>query len=131
MAGWEGQQTRDAGQAIVEAELARAGFLVGRLDPDLGEDLWAEVDGRRASASGELPLRALFQVKATAEAIDECILDVEVDHLKRWAAQPLPVFVVGVSTATQRLSGTATGHPPECTDRTSDNPACTQRSQES
>ncbi len=76
--------------------------MVGGLAPDPGEDLWAEVDGRRAAATGDFPLRALFQVKATAGA-DEFVLDVEIDHLKRWAAQPLPVFVVGVRVPTNQL----------------------------
>jgi len=103
MSGWVNQETGDKGQAIVAAELTRAGFLVGDLAPDPGEDLWAEVDGRQAAAIGDFPLRALFQVKATAGAVDEFVLDVEIDHLKRWAAQPLPVFVVGVSVPTNQL----------------------------
>ena len=103
MSGWMNQETGDKGQAIVAAELTRAGFLVGDLAPDPGEDLWAEVDGRRAAATGDFPLRALFQVKAKAGAVEEFVLDVEIDHLKRWAAQPLPVFVVGVSVPTNHL----------------------------
>lgn len=103
MSGWQSQQTGDAGEAIVAAELTRGGFLVGSISPDPGEDLWAEVDGRRAIATGDFPLRALFQVKGRTGAADEFVMDVEIDHLKRWAAQPLPVFVVGVSTPTGQL----------------------------
>jgi hypothetical protein len=98
MCAWENQQTGDAGQALVTSALTRAKFLVGSLTPDPGEDLWVEVDGRKNIAEGAFPLRALLQVKATAEAIGECLLDLDVDDLRRWAAQPLPVFVVGVST---------------------------------
>ena len=101
MCGWENQQTGDDGQALVTSALTRAKFLVGSLTPDPGEDLWVEVDGRRNIAEGAFPLRALLQVKATAEAIGECVLDLDVDDLRRWAAQPLPVFVVGVSTANE------------------------------
>jgi hypothetical protein len=98
MPGWENQQTGDCGQALVSSALTRAKFLVGTLTPDPGEDLWVEVDGRKNIGEGAFPLRALLQVKATAEAIGECVLDLDVDDLRRWAAQPLPVFVVGVST---------------------------------
>lgn len=98
MCGWENQQTGDDGQALVTSALTRAAFLVGSLTPDPGEDLWVEVDGRKNIAAGAFPLRALLQVKATADAIGECVLDLDVDDLRRWAAQPLPVFVVGVST---------------------------------
>jgi hypothetical protein len=98
MAGWRNQKIGDVGQSLVMAELTRAGFLVGSLSPDPGEDLWAEVDGRQAIAEGRFPLRALFQVKATEDIADVCVLDLDVDDLKRWAAQALPVFVIGVST---------------------------------
>jgi hypothetical protein len=101
MSGWENQQTGDDGQTLVTSALTRAKFLVGSLTPDPGEDLWVEVDGRKNIAEGAFPLRALLQVKATAEAIGECILDLDVDDLRRWAAQPLPVFVVGVSTTNE------------------------------
>jgi len=101
MSGWKNQQTGDDGQALVTSALTRAKFLVGSVTPDPGEDLWVEVDGRRNIAEGAFPLRALLQVKATAEAIGECVLDLDVDDLRRWAAQPLPVFVVGVSTANE------------------------------
>jgi hypothetical protein len=103
MTGWQSQSTGDIGQALVEAELTRAGFLVGRLDPDPGEDLWAELDGRQAAATGSFPQRALFQVKATSKPIDELVLDLKVDHLKRWAAQPVPVYIVGVETQAPRF----------------------------
>jgi hypothetical protein len=103
VSGWQSQQTGDTGQAIVAAELSRGGFLVGGISPDAGEDLWAEVDGRRAVATGDFPLRALFQVKATTDTVDEFVLDVEIYHLKRWAAQPLPVFVVGVSSPAGKI----------------------------
>ena len=103
MSGWQSQQTGDLGPAIVQAVLARGGFLAGTLTPDPGEDLWAEVDGRRAIAQGEFPLRALFQVRATGDDTSECVLDIELDQIKRWAAQPLPVFLIGVSTPKERL----------------------------
>lgn len=103
VSGWQSQQTGDTAQAIVANELSRGGFLVGEFSPDAGEDLWAEVDGRQAIATGDFPLRGLFQVKGTASADEEFIVQIELDSLKRWASQPLPVFVVGVSTSTGRL----------------------------
>jgi hypothetical protein len=103
MSGWQSQQTGDLGEGVVVAALQRAGFLVGRLTPDPGEDLWAELDGRRSIAEGHFPLRALIQVRATADDTAELVLDVDIDQIKRWAAQPLPVFLVGVSTPTEKL----------------------------
>lgn len=103
MAGWQNQWTGDRGQALVSTELTSAGFLVGSFTPDAGEDLWAEVEGRRATAQGEVPLRALVQVKATENEKTESVLDVEVDQIRRWAAQPLPMFLIGVNVATKRF----------------------------
>lgn len=48
-------------------------------------------------------MRALFQVRATEHDKSECVLDIKVDQIKRWAAQPLPVFLVGVGTTTGKL----------------------------
>jgi len=62
------QQTGDEGEKAVEYALTKAGFVTGRFDPDLGEDLWAEARGRRASAQGSFPYRALVQAKGSRQA---------------------------------------------------------------
>ena len=100
MPGWENQQTGDAGQSLIEAELVMHGFLVGPLQPDPGEDFWVECQGRRAIAEGSFPLRALLQVKSSATVQSATFTDdLPLTHIKRWAAQPLPVFLIGVTTA--------------------------------
>jgi len=102
--GWERQQTGDAGEKVVESTLTRSGYATGVLDPDLGEDLWIEADGRRASAEGSFPYRALVQVKSSRQADGDTFLhDLELEHIRRWAAQPLPVFVIGVDLAGERF----------------------------
>lgn len=99
MTGWENQQTGDAGQSIVQAELATHGFLIGPLQPDPGEDFWVEHQGRRAISEGSFPLRALLQVKGTAKGEGAVFVDdLPIKQIVRWAAQPLPVFLVGVTT---------------------------------
>ena len=78
--------------------------MTGRLSPDLGEDLWFELDGRRASAEGSFPYRALVQAKSSREVKgDTFTYDLDIKHVRRWAAQPLPVFVAGVDLAGERF----------------------------
>jgi hypothetical protein len=97
--GPENQETGDAGQALVQAELAPRGFLIGPLAPDPGEDFWVELKGRRAIAEGTFPLRALLQVKGSRALEGETFVDdVPVRQIIRWASQPLPVVMVGVMT---------------------------------
>lgn len=93
------QQTGDVGQSLVQAELATRGFLIGPLQPDPGEDFWVEQDGRRSITEGSFPLRALLQVKA-ASRVDDAFFtdDLLLKQIVRWASQPLPVFLVGVTT---------------------------------
>lgn len=62
-----------------------------------------EIDGRRAIAEGDFPLRALLQVKGTEQDGPSFVVDISVGKIKRWSAQPLPVFIVGVSTMTERF----------------------------
>jgi hypothetical protein len=100
VAGPDNQQTGDEGEDALKYALAKAGFTSGRFDPDLGEDLWAEADGRRASAEGSFPYRALFQAKGSRNVPGDTFpYDIQTKHVRRWAAQPLPVFVVGVDLA--------------------------------
>lgn len=97
--GWQNQQTGDAGQSLVQAVLATRGFLIGPLQPDPGEDFWVEESGRRAITEGSFPLRALLQVKATPQPDEVSFIDdIPLKQIVRWAAQPLPVFLVGVRT---------------------------------
>jgi hypothetical protein len=98
--GWQNQQTGDAGQSLVQAELTTHGFLIGPLQPDPGEDFWVEESGRRAVSEGRFPLRALLQVKGTPRP-DEAVFvdDIPRKQIVRWASQPLPVFLVGVRTS--------------------------------
>lgn len=65
VSGHDRQQTGDMAETTVEQALRAAGFMTGRLSPDPGEDLWAEVDGRRAAAEGPFPYRGLVQVKGS------------------------------------------------------------------
>lgn len=104
MAGPDSQQIGDQAAAAIEHVLAKAGFVTGRLDPDLGEDLWVEIDGRRASADGAFPYRALLQVKGAGEISSGTFTyDLSVKHIRRWTAQILPLFVVGVDLAGDRF----------------------------
>jgi hypothetical protein len=99
MPGWENQGIGDAGQSLVQAELATRGFLIGPLLPDPGEDFWIEQEGRRAIAEGSFPSRALLQVKATSSVDGATFVDdIPLKQIVRWASQPLPVFIVGVTT---------------------------------
>jgi len=70
----------------------------GGFDPDLGEDLWIEAQGFEAAAQGSFPLRALVQVKSSEKSEAATFpYDLETKHIRRWAAQPQPVFVIGVA----------------------------------
>lgn len=97
MSGPKSQQTGHAGAKFVEAVLTAGGFVCGGFDPDLGEDLWIEAQGYEAAAQGSFPLRALVQIKSS-EKSDAATFpyDLETKHIRRWAAQPQPVFVIGV-----------------------------------
>jgi hypothetical protein len=97
--GWQNQQTGDAGQSLVQAALATRGFLIGPLQPDAGEDFWIEESGRRSITEGAFPLRALLQVKSSPQPDEASFIDdIPLKQIVRWAAQPLPVFLVGVRT---------------------------------
>jgi hypothetical protein len=102
--GPHNQQTGDLGEIAVEYTLRKAGFLTGRLSPDPGEDLWLEAGGHRAIADGAFPYRALVQAKGSGGVEgDTFTYDLKTKHIRRWAAQLLPVFVVGVDLAAERF----------------------------
>jgi hypothetical protein len=104
VSGPDSQQIGDEGEIAVEHALRKGGFLTGRLSPDPGEDLWVEIDGRRASAQGTFPYRALVQAKGVRGGTGNTFAyDLKTKHVRRWAAQPLPVFVVGVDLDTDRF----------------------------
>jgi len=98
VSGPKSQQTGHAGAKLVEAVLTVGGFVCGGFDPDLGEDLWIEAQGYEAAAQGSFPLRALVQVKSSEKSDATTFpYDLETKHIRRWAAQPQPVFVIGVA----------------------------------
>lgn len=98
MTGWENQETGDWGEAFVKSVLAREGFSVIELKPDLGEDFLVECEGRKAVAEGLYPRMALIQVKTQSRRSDSELLNVSIllKTIIRWSAQPLPVFIIGV-----------------------------------
>ncbi len=97
--GWENQRTGDEAQSLVQTALTTAGFLIGPLQPDPGEDFWVEEGGRRAISEGCFALRALLQVKGTPRPDGAVFIDdIPLKQIVRWASQPLPVFLVGVRT---------------------------------
>jgi hypothetical protein len=103
LGGTDSQKTGHVGQILVQAELAPRGFVSGLLDPDLGEDLWIEVEGFKAAAAGSFPLRALLQVKSSHSTEEPSFpYDLSIKHIRRWMAQPQPVFVVGITTEAPR-----------------------------
>ncbi len=97
--GWASQETGDWGEAFVKATLAREQFTVIELKPDLGEEFLIEIEGRRAVAEGLCPRRALIQVKTQSGFFDSDLMKVVIPlkAINRWSAQPLPIFIVGVS----------------------------------
>ncbi|MES2825644.1 MAG: hypothetical protein V4732_18735 [Pseudomonadota bacterium] len=101
--GKQSQLTGERAETKVRDVLLDAQIFCSKYEHDRGEDLLVELEGyiERADAGSE-PRIGLLQIKghdaeaapATSDGITKRLLNL--DHLRRWAAIPLPVFVVAV-----------------------------------
>ncbi|MDO8273245.1 MAG: DUF4365 domain-containing protein [Gammaproteobacteria bacterium] len=101
--GKQSQLIGERAETKVRNVLLDAGLFCSKYEHDRGEDLLVELEGYIGQSDvGSGPRIGLLQIKGhEAEAAHTFRENVakrrlELDHLRRWAAIPLPVFVVAV-----------------------------------
>lgn len=102
--GTRSQLTGERAETKVRNVLLDASLFCSKYEHDRGEDLLVELEGYIAQAddSGTGPRIGLLQIKGheveevAASDESEVRLRLDLNHIRRWAAIPLPVFVVVV-----------------------------------
>lgn len=100
--GVHSQLTGERAEAKVRDALLDADFFCSKYEHDRGEDLLVEPDGYIGQVNiNSGPKIGLLQIKgheAVGSASDENVAKrrLDLNHMRRWAAIPLPVFVVAV-----------------------------------
>ncbi len=101
--GAHSQLTGERAETKVKDALLDAELFCSKYEHDRGEDLLVELEGYVGQAdSGSGPRIGLLQIRGheseTTSTIDEGRVKrrITLQHLQRWAAIPLPVFVVAV-----------------------------------
>lgn len=101
--GMQSQLTGDRAESKVSDALLDAGLWCSKLEKDRGEDLLVEIDGFvDQTEHGSEPRIGMLQIKGREAARDSANDQnnakqrLSLEHLRRWAAHPLPVFVIAV-----------------------------------
>ncbi|AVI63229.1 DUF4365 domain-containing protein [Halomonas sp. GFAJ-1] len=101
--GKQSQLTGERAETKVRDALLDAELFCSKYEHDRGEDLLVELEGYIGQSDvGSGPRIGLLQIKGheaeSALAFGESVAKrrLELNHLRRWAAIPLPVFVVAV-----------------------------------
>ena len=97
------QLTGDRAEAKVRSLLLDAGIHCSKFEKDRGEDLLIELEGYATASPGSIePRVGILQIKGHDAESDERPLGdftrrrIKVEKLKRWAAYPLPAFLIAV-----------------------------------
>jgi len=101
--GSRSQLTGERAETKVRDALLDADIFCSKYEHDRGEDLLVELEGYIGQADvGGGPRIGLLQIKGheseTISVPSENLVKrrIELDHLRRWAAIPLPVFIIAV-----------------------------------
>lgn len=101
--GSRSQLTGERAEAKVRNVLLDAELFCSKYEHDRGEDLLVELEGYIGQDDiGSGPRIGLLQIKGHEAEVSPAPNDgivrrrIDLDHLRRWAAIPLPVFIVAV-----------------------------------